>query len=77
MTIDEAIRKYRETLSGISDSTLAISALAALFSDVRAHRVLDEFGRAIPEPSRKKHIEAMEAIILDLAECEEGSKHGN
>ena len=75
MTVDEAIRKYREALGGIPDSALAISALAALFSGVRAHRdyntLLDEFERAIPEPSREKHIEAMETLVLDLAECKE------
>ena len=68
MTVDEAIRKYRETINELPDRKFAVCALDALFSGVRAHgdydTLLDELSRAFPETSREKHIEAIKRLVL-------------
>lgn len=73
MTADEAISKYSKTIAALPDQSNAVDAMTELFIGIRAHEdhqaLYDAFATAIPASSRVQHVVAMEAIVLDLAEC--------
>ena len=79
MTIDNAIKRYQVTIIDLPDRDKAIEALAGLFAGIRAHKdnktVYEQFAKSFPEQGRAWHVEAMEVLVLDLAECDgEGEK---
>ena len=77
MTVDEAIRKYQQTISALPYQIAAVDALVGLFKGIRAHEdytaLYDAFTVAIPAESREQHVNAMERLVLDLAGCEEAN----